>query len=289
MQYFLLLSIVVAVVVSCANGFVAHRINNVRAPRVKPIAENFFLDIAEDPAINTPKEIFGEAAYKEFIATYDPNALLLGGAPYDIIGRVRALKLLTATADSGLLEALEAKGLTLSQVEKILPVIDELGVLPLVVANKGLLLALAPLLIEPAPALLPLVVNVVKTPPSTFTTAGAALLALGGYEALDNLFLGAPLALLGAPLLVLGSILSGSLSLPVPTASSAPGISTTVNAPSVSSTSSRPLAAKKRVEAVATPSVKSAGAPKVTKSVSTPAAATKQASLNGKRKTIKIK
>jgi hypothetical protein len=43
------------------------------------------------------------------------------------------------------LEALEAKGLTLSEVEKLLPLADELNLLPLAVANKDLLLSLAPL------------------------------------------------------------------------------------------------------------------------------------------------
>lgn len=277
MQSFILIAIICAVLVNCMYGFVINR-SSFKRVSLKPISENFFLDIAEDPAINTPKEIFGEAAYKDFIATYDPNALLLGGKPYDIITRVRALKLLSATADSGLLEALEEKGITLSQIEKILPVIDDLGVLPLAVANKGLILALAPLLIEPAPALLPLVVSILKTPASTFSSTGTALVALGGYEALDNAFLGIPLALLGAPLLLLGSILSGSISLPVATFSTS--AATTVNAPSISTSSSgRPVAAKKAESPV------TAAAPKTVKATTT---ASNKPNLNGKRKTIKI-
>lgn len=40
-------------------------------PRVKPVNENFFLSIGEDPVENTPKEIFGEVAYKSFVESYD--------------------------------------------------------------------------------------------------------------------------------------------------------------------------------------------------------------------------
>lgn len=42
-----------------------------RMPRVKPVNENFFLSIGEDPVENTPKEIFGEVAYKSFVESYD--------------------------------------------------------------------------------------------------------------------------------------------------------------------------------------------------------------------------
>lgn len=197
-----------------------------RAPRVGPVHENFFLDIAEDPAVNTPKEIFGEVAYKNFADETVPNNLMTGN--YDAITRIRQLKLLTLTVESGLLEALEEKGLTLSQVEKLLPVADDLGLLPLLVENKDLALSVAPLLIEPAPALLPLLVKIIKTPSTTFSAAGAALVGLGGFETFNDAgLIGVPLALLGAPLLVLGSVLSsvfsGSISIPSSSSKAAPG------------------------------------------------------------------
>lgn len=197
------------------NAFTSPKITT-RAPRVKPVHENFFLDIAEDPAINTPKQILGEVAYKGFVEQYNPKALIVG--KYDIIERVRELKLLSLTADSGLLEALEQKGLTLSQVEKLLPLVDNLGVLPLALKNKDLLISLAPLLIEPAPLLLPLVASVIKTPANSFLLPGAALISIGGIEAVsDHALLGVPLVLLGLPLFVLGSLLNGAISIPIPT------------------------------------------------------------------------
>jgi hypothetical protein len=177
--------------------------------RAAPLNENFGLSIGEDPIENTPRSLLGEANYRNFVAEYDPNALLNGGKQYNIVERIRELKLLKLTAESGLLEALEKKGLTLSGVEKLLPIIDDFGLLPLV----------APLLIEPAPALLPLLASILRTPPSTFLYTGLALIAAGGYEVTDNaLLLGAPLVLLGLPLTVLGGVLGLSISLPsVPT------------------------------------------------------------------------
>ena len=98
--------------------------------RVTPLSENFFLDIDTvfDPAVNTPRELFGEGksciiltkllsynfyiiiivAYKGYVENYDDQALLLGN--YNPIDGIRSNKLLSLTADSGLLEALEAKG-----------------------------------------------------------------------------------------------------------------------------------------------------------------------------------
>ena len=54
-----------------------------------------------------------------FVSSYDPEGLKVGGPKYEIIQRVRELRLVSATADSGLLEVLEKKGLTLSQVSAI--------------------------------------------------------------------------------------------------------------------------------------------------------------------------
>lgn len=187
--------------------------------RAAPLNENFGLGIGEDPLENTPRSLLGEANYRNFVAEYDENALLNGGKQYKIVERIRELKLLKLTAESGLLEALEKKGLTLSGVEKLLPIIDDFGLLPLVSKNKELLLSVAPLLIEPAPALLPLLASILRTPSSTFLYTGLAFIAGGGYEVFDNaLLIGAPLILLGLPLTVLGGVLSLSISLPsVPT------------------------------------------------------------------------
>ena len=152
---------------------------------------------------------------KGFVEDYDPNALLLGGPKYDLLGRVRQLKLLSQTADSGLLELLEEKGLTLSQAEKLLPLVDSLNLLPLLLKNKNLLLSAAPLLVEPAPALLPVVVGVLKTPPQNYIIPASLLLGTGLYEVItDNALLGGVEVLLGLPLFVLGTVLTAKINVP---------------------------------------------------------------------------
>ena len=236
--------------------------------RVAPLNENFFLDIGEDPAVNTPREIFGEVALKGYVGTYKPDALILGGPKYNIVERIRELKLLKLTAESGLLEALEARGITLSKLESLLPVVDNLGVLPLVSKNKDTLISFAPLLIEPAPLLIPVLASVLTTPASNFIGPGAILLATGAYETYEGAgLLGIPLLLLGAPLTLLGTVLSGSISLP------------SASSDSSSSFSSAP--------ADATPSF----GPKISFSSAPKAAAQSESSnrMNGKRKVIRIK
>lgn len=255
--------------------------NNAKPYRLQPVRENFFLDIAEDPVVNTPKQILGEAAYKSFVASYDKNALVNGGSQYNVIERLRALKLLKATAESGLIEALEEKGLTLSKVEALLPLADNLGLLPLLIKNKDLALSAAPLLIEPAPALLPVIVSLLKSSPATYFGLGFALLGLGAYEATDSLFLGAPLILLGLPVSLVGVVLSTVNSLlagPVPTVAARAVAETTVNAPSISASSgSRPVAKARRAP-VATAKVAKASS----------GAGSPTNALNGKRKTVRL-
>jgi hypothetical protein len=266
------------------NGFM----NDGSTPyRIKPLQENFFLDIAEDPAINTPKQILGEVAYKSFIAEYNPNALLLGGEKYNIVERIRELKLLKLTAESGLLEVLEEKGLTLSKFEALLPLADSLGILPFVSKNKDQLLSLAPLVIEPAPALLPLVVSLLRTPPTTLITAGVVLIGLGAFETSDNFLLGSTFLLTGLPALATGGVLSavtGFLGAPAPIITYKP--LTPAKAPisfslSGFGTSSRPVAQKRRTIATVAKS-RLASSPVTVRKSSSPGAS------NGKRKTIKI-
>lgn len=268
--------------------------NKVKPYRLQPVHENFFLDVAEDPIENTPQLLLGEARLKNFVATYDKNALVNGGGlgktQYNIIERVRALKLLKVTAESGLIEVLEEKGLSLSKIEALLPLADNLGLLSLLNSNKDLVLSAAPLLIEPAPAILPLLVGYLRSSPTTFFGLGFALLGAGAYETTDSLLFGAPLILLGLPISVLGivlSVINGVLDGPVPNI--APTFralpETTVNAPSISASSvSRPMAQKKRAP-VDEP------APKAAKASRAPAAKATGTggALNGKRKTVKLK
>ena len=97
----------------------------------------------------------------------------------------------------------------------MLPLVDDLNVLPAVVANKKTLLSLAPLIIEPAPTLIPIIVSVLKTSPTSFSVPGFVLLATGAYEVVkDSAFIGGAEVLLGLPLLVLGTLLGSIESLP---------------------------------------------------------------------------
>ena len=193
-----------------------------------PLRENFFLDLPTltDPGKAAPQLLVSEENYRNVVDGFDDGALLnkvgpfpSGGKAYQPFERVRALKLLTATANSGLLEALEAKGLTLSQVERLLPLADSLGLLGLVKSNKDLVSGAAPLLIEPAAGLLPLLTSVVNGSPSVYKLMGVSLAGLGLVEASDNALLGAPLVLLGLPLIVLGTVL-GSIGGSLPAANS---------------------------------------------------------------------
>ncbi|CAM9881794.1 unnamed protein product, partial [Ectocarpus sp. 4 AP-2014] len=62
---------------------------------------------------------WGEEDYRGFVDGYKEDNLLNG--VYPIVDRVRATKILTTTAESGLLSELEDAGLTLSEAEKLLP------------------------------------------------------------------------------------------------------------------------------------------------------------------------
>lgn len=203
---------VLTLLLSCGvltQGFTSTSRSKRSAARVQPLSESFGFDFAEDQVENTDPIIIGEVNYKNFVESYKPNALLLGN--YNIVEKIREAQLLSLTVDSGLLEALEAKGITLSQIEKLLPLVDDLGLLTLVKNNKQLLINLAPLIIEPAPLLLPLVASVLNTPAATFQFPGLALLAAGGFEITQGSTVpGALLVLLGIPLAGLGTLL-GSL------------------------------------------------------------------------------
>jgi len=178
--------------VGSSSGLVPMRRQATGASGVSGLSmENFFLPLGEDPEKNTPKQIYGEENYKEFISSYTDKSLLT--KRYPLLTRVREQKLLTATADSGLLTALEEKGVTLSDIEALLPVVEELGALSFVAKNKEFLLnTVAPLAVEPAPALLPLAVSALKTDPGTYTALAAGLVltevavaVLGQNVALD--------------------------------------------------------------------------------------------------------
>jgi hypothetical protein len=106
------------------------------------------------------------------------------------------LDLLGATVDNGILSKLEKNGLDLATIEKLLPAIEEAGLLGVVANNQQLLVnGLAPVVVEGAPLLLPLVAGALEAGPSAFYLASVAALATEGYLVVS----GAELPLVGLP------------------------------------------------------------------------------------------
>lgn len=90
--------------------------------------------------------------------------------------------MLKTTADAGILSKLESQGVDLVTIEKLLPVAEELQLLSLAGNNQQLIVNLiAPLLVEPAPILIPLLAGALGAGPGAFYLAAAAL---GGTEVL---------------------------------------------------------------------------------------------------------
>jgi hypothetical protein len=121
-----------------------------------------------------------------------------------VIRRVRELNLLKATVDQGVLSKLEAQGVDLKTIEKLLPALESAGALSLAANNQQLLVnLLAPLLVEGAPFLLPVVAGALGAGPSAFYGAAAVCLALEGSLIVS----GAQVPLIGLPADVLVGLL----------------------------------------------------------------------------------
>lgn len=180
--------------------------------RSTQLRESFGFDFAENTYSNQPNLLKGEQEYKQFVNKYKEDNMLnrkvredkvYGSAlvdhrdltvfsvvlchppyhspplQYNVIGRVRELNLLKATADSGVLSKLEANGVDLATIEELLPLAEDLGLLSLAGSNQQLLVNLvAPLLIEPAPFLIPLIAGALEVGPSAFFAAAAGLAGL---------------------------------------------------------------------------------------------------------------
>lgn len=160
---------------------------------------------------NTPLEILGERRLKtEFIASYKPTATVLEGKPYALLQEIQRKKLLSKTSEAGLLGALEDLGLSLSDVEKLLPVIEKSGLLSLAAKNLPLAVILTGyLLIEPAPFLIPVLGVALKVPPPIYA---AAALGAAGAESLivgANLDDYAALGFVFVPVALVSAILAG--------------------------------------------------------------------------------
>ena len=86
------------------------------------------------------------------------------------------------TTDNGILSKLEANGVDLVTIEKLLPLAESAGLLSIAGKNQQLLVNLAaPLLIEPAPILIPVIAGALEAGPPAFFLAAAAC---GGLELL---------------------------------------------------------------------------------------------------------
>ncbi len=84
------------------------------------------------------------------------------------------MNLLQKTADAGILSKLEKNGVDLETLESLLPTLESLGVLSFVGNNQQLLInGVAPIVIEGAPLLLPLVAGALQVGPNAFYLAAA--------------------------------------------------------------------------------------------------------------------
>lgn len=94
---------------------------------------------------------------------------------------MRELDLLQATIDNGILSKLEKNGLDLAKLEELLPLLEQYGLLSLAANNQQLLVnGVAPLLVEGAPILLPIVAGALEVGPAAFFLGAAVF---GGLEA----------------------------------------------------------------------------------------------------------
>ena len=122
-------------------GFSSRRAVAPRAAARSIRMESFGFDFAENPNENSDPRILGEFKYKtKFVKSYKPKALVLTGEPYPLFRETQNKRLLSATADAGLLTQLDDLGFTLSDIEKILPVLDKVGALRIAGQNLPFLL-----------------------------------------------------------------------------------------------------------------------------------------------------
>merc|ERR1740138_53362 len=170
---------VVLALLPLATGYV----NTARRSAVRPTArragaagvrmESFGFEFAENPNDNSDPRILGEFKYKtQFVKSYKPKSLLLTGEPYPLFQATQDKQLLSATADAGLLSSLTDLGYTLADVEKILPVLEQNGLLTLASKNLPFLLnVIGYLVVEPGQIAIPAIGTALKVPAIAFTAA----------------------------------------------------------------------------------------------------------------------
>jgi len=162
---------------------------------------------------NTPSFILGEANLKEWVEDTNPNSFL--NRQYDVVRRVRELDILGLTAEYGILSKLEKNGLDLATIESLLPSIEGVGALSIVGSNQQLLVnGIAPLLVEAAPLLLPVVAGALDIGPLAFFAASAGLAGVDVALLANDVqvpFIGLPAGVLAGLLLVPLSVVTGGV------------------------------------------------------------------------------
>ena len=125
------------------------------------------------------------------------------------------MDLLGLTAEFGILSKLEKQGLDLATIEELLPQAESLGLLSVVGNNQQLLINLvAPLLIEPAPLLLPAVAGALDVGAPAFFLAAAAFAGADVLLLVNDVevpFVGLPAGVLAGLLLFPLSVVFGGV------------------------------------------------------------------------------
>uniref|UniRef100_A0A7S2BDW8 Uncharacterized protein n=1 Tax=Florenciella parvula TaxID=236787 RepID=A0A7S2BDW8_9STRA len=215
-----LTAVIVALCATSASAYTSSFMGTQSAMRVNVGRSNlrmetFGFEFAEDAAavaLGEDSKLLGERRLKEqFIPEQQPRSLLTDD--YPILERVGELSLLTRTAEAGILSALEEKGLTLGQLEALLPVIEKLGVLKLV-QNPILYNLVLPLLIEPAPLLLGPLSGAIKAPATLWTGIAAICLALEAQGVVNDGSVSIPLLIPVVLFGGLGQLAAGNVGLP---------------------------------------------------------------------------
>merc|ERR1712176_975108 len=194
-----------------ASAYVANKPLALR-PKTQ-LHESFGFDFAEDTGANQVEQLRGEYAYKNWVDQKVENSFL--NRQYDVVRRLRETQLLGKTAENGILSKLEANGVDLVTIEKLLPLAEKLN-LPLVVANaqQPLINGVAPLLIEPAPFLLPVIAGALEVGPPAFYAASAGAAAIDALLVAYNVeipFVGLSAGFYLGLLLVPVSVITGGL------------------------------------------------------------------------------
>lgn len=158
------------------------------------VYENFGVDFAEDQAENTPDIILGEANLKQWVGTVNDNSFL--NRQYNVIRRVRENGTIGKTVEAGILSKLEDNGIGLDTLEGLLPLLEKLRLLSFAANNQQLLInGAAPLLVEPAPFLLPAIGTALGIGPLAFFGGASVTAALEAGLAINHVkipFVGLP-------------------------------------------------------------------------------------------------